>query len=355
MNKKILFLTPYPQDTAGSQRFRFEQYVQHLQDQGFEYHCQSFLDQNTWDILYKEGFAIRKTLGILFGFLRRFAMLFTLPRYDFVFIHREAAPLGPPVIEWCVAKFWRKPMIYDFDDAIWFPITSKENSIIGKLKFTEKVKHIISWSYKVSAGNQYLSDYAKIYNKNVSYNPTTIDTSNRHLPHHKANRPLVIGWTGTHSTLMYLEILREPLVQLSEEREFELLIIADKPPVKNFPNQHFICWNKETEIEDLNRIDIGLMPLTDDPWAKGKCGFKALQFMAMETPVLVSPVGVNQEIVEPGVHGYHCEEAADWLERLRQLMDDENLRSEFGKAGRKKVIESFSVQSNMQNFLSLFD
>lgn len=354
MPKKILFLVPYPTDTAGSQRFRFEQYLSFLFEKGYSYENQSFIAEKTWEILYKDGYTLKKTLGILAGFCRRLFVLRKLHLYDFVFIHREAAPIGPPILEWLIAKVWKRKVIYDFDDAIWLPNTSHENNLISWIKFPQKVDRIIGWSYKISAGNQYLINQASNRNKSVVYNPTTIDTEGRHLPNKKTKEDLVIGWTGTHSTLKYLEILRQPLEQLSTSCQFIFLVIADKAPGRPLPNQRFIHWNKKSEIDDLNQIDIGVMPLEDDRWAKGKCGFKALQFMALETPVLVSPVGVNTQIVEHGIYGFHCRSTEDWTTQLKKLLQDEALRNALGKAGRKKVIEQFSVESNKENFLNLF-
>lgn len=348
-------MTPYPRDTAGSQRFRFEQYLPSLSEQCESYDYQSFIDQNTWSVLYKKGYALKKAKGILLGFLRRFWMLRNLKVYDFVFIHREATPIGPPIIEWLITRVWRKKVIYDFDDAIWLRNTTSENGLIAWLKFPGKVNHIISWSYKISAGNQFLMDQATSYSKSVVYNPTTIDTEHRHLPDSRVGNPIVIGWTGTHSTLKYLEVLRRSLELLSETSDFEFLVIADKPPSQPFPNQRFIAWDKQNEIDDLNRIDIGVMPLVDDEWAWGKCGFKALQFMALEKPVLVSPVGVNTQIVEHGIHGFHCRSEKDWVTHLNDLLKDVELRKSIGEMSRKKVIEQYSVESNRKNFLSLFE
>ncbi|UXX81118.1 glycosyltransferase family 4 protein [Reichenbachiella carrageenanivorans] len=354
MSKKILFLTPYPKDTAGSQRFRFEQYLNLLVEHGIYYESQSFIDEATWKVLYKEGYAIQKIWGILLGFIRRVGLLISAHRYDFVFVHREATPLGFPFIEWLIVKVWRKRLIYDFDDAIWMPNTSVENSLISKLKFPEKINKIIGWSYAVSAGNQYLMDHARLFNQRVHYNPTTIDTTYRHKPSVQNNDLVVIGWTGTHSTLKYLELLRQPLVQLALEYDFVFQVIADKEPETPMPNQRFIAWSKSTEIADLNLIDIGVMPLADDLWAKGKCGFKALQFMALEKPVLVSPVGVNAEIVTPDVHGYHCVSADDYYQKLKELISDRRLCKRLGEAGRQKVEAHYSVGSNANNFLELF-
>ncbi len=353
-NKRILFLTPYPHGTAGSQRFRFEQYYDRLIDEGYELGTKSFMSNQTWEILYSQGNRLKKVSGILAGFIRRCLLLTAISKYDFVFIHREASPIGPPVFEWWISKVLRKKIIYDFDDAIWMTNTTSQNRGITDLKWHHKVGSICSWAYKVSAGNAFLADYARQFNPNVVINPTTIETENLHIPILAQNKVPVIGWTGTHSTLKYLKAIIEPLKALQESHEFQFLVIADKKPDFPIPNLQFIPWSKETEIEDLNKIDIGVMPLEDNEWTKGKCGFKALQFMALEKPVLVSPVGVNKEIVEEGVSGFHCVSDHKWLEKMKLLLGDEALRSNLGKSGRKKVVEGYSVESNWENFLSLF-
>jgi glycosyltransferase involved in cell wall biosynthesis len=354
---KVLFLVPYPQGKAPSQRFRFEQYFDVLEEQGFDYKIESFLDESTWKILYQPGYGLRKVWGIIKGFLRRILMLATLHRYSFVFIHREASPIGPPVFEWLISKVWNKKIIYDFDDAIWIPNTSEVNKIVAKLKWHAKVKDICTWSYKVSCGNDYLKKYALQFSKHVIYNPTTLDTNNLHNPslHTKqSNKRPVVGWTGTHSTLIYLEPLIPVLQELEKEYDFEFCVIADKNPALPLRSFHFVPWSKETEIKDLLRFDIGLMPLVDDKWANGKCGFKALQYMALGMPALVSPVGVNTQIVDHGENGYVCSTKEEWKLYIKEMIQDEVLRNDLGFSARKRIVENYSVQANSANFLTLF-
>ena len=351
----ILFLVPYPHGQAPSQRFRFEQYLKFLQEKGITYTFSAFLDEKTWQILYKSGHAWQKAIGIMKGFFRRVKLLFSLHQYDYVFIHRETAPLGPPVFEWLIGKVFRKKIIYDFDDAIWLPNTSASNRMAAHLKWHHKVKIICRWSYKVSCGNTYLCDYARQYNQHVILNPTTIDTIGQH--NRLKNQPtgkFVIGWTGTHSTLPYLKPLIPVLEKLHQQYDFRLNVIANVPLEYPADFIKFIPWKKDTEIDDLLSFNVGLMPLTDDPWAKGKCGFKALQYMALGIPPLVSPVGVNTEIVEDGVNGFICTTEEKWYQALEKLITDPKLRENMGIASRKKVEAQYSVISNTDNFLRLF-
>lgn len=355
---KILFIVPYPKDEAPSQRFRFEQYYQSLKAAGHYTQVQPFLSLTAWKSIYISKNLLEKGAFVLLGYLKRFLILRFIHKFDYVFIHREASPAGPPFFEWCIAKIFRKKIIYDFDDAIWLTDHTNESWLIRKIRWRSKVSSICKWSDKISCGNSYLAEYAKQFNKNVFINPTTIDTL--HMPIPKAPRAnlkekITIGWTGSHSTLKYLKTLLSVLQRLEKKYpEIKFLVIADEDPKFTLKNLTFIRWKKESEIADLENMDIGLMPLPDGAWSKGKCGFKALQYMALEIPALVSPVGVNTEIVVDGIHGYWCASEIEWFTKIENLIIDHEKRSAMGKMGRQKVIERYSVASNSANFLSLF-
>jgi len=356
--KHILFLAPYPLAQAPSQRFRFEHFLPILKKHNYQYTFSSFLDENTWNILYQSGKALQKVKGIFKGFLRRFLLLFQLNKFDFVFIHREASPLGPPIFEFLIAKVWRKKIIYDFDDAIWLPNTSQENRIAAALKWNKKVKSICKLSWKVSCGNEYLAAYARQYSEQVEIIPTVVDTEKQHYPHQKnqGTEKVVLGWTGSHSTLVYLEALI-PVFQFLEQElgdKIEVLVIANKNPELPLNNFRFLKWNKETEMKDLSKLDIGVMPLFNTQWSKGKCGFKAIQYMALAIPALVSPVSVNTKIVSDGIDGFHCNTEEEWKINLLELVNNETKRKRMGTLARQKIVNSYSVSAITENFLTLF-
>ena len=166
----------------------------------------------------------------------------------------------------------------------------------------------------------------------------------------------VIGWTGSHSTLKFLYVLEPVLRQLKNKYpHIKILIISDQRPQLPFISIDFIPWSLETEIEDLAKIDIGIMPLPNDEWSKGKCGFKALQYMSLEKPAVVSSVGVNKKIVDHGITGFHCVTADDWLTHLGYLIERKDACHTMGKKGREKILKHYSVVSNTPNFLSLFE
>ena len=355
---KILFLFPYPLQQAPSQRFRFEQYFEALLKNGYSINSQSFWGEYYWKVLYKKGNAFQKLAGLLNGFWRRLIILGSVPAADIVFIHRELTPVGPPVFEWIITRLFRKKVIFDFDDAIWLPNTSESNKAAAFLKWHGKTASICQWAWRVSAGNEFLAAYARQFNPQVVVNPTTVDADNYHrhsLRSEKAlNNPPIIGWTGSHSTLPYLDQLWPMLEDLATMHAFQFMVIANQPPQAAYPWLKFIQWNQATEIEDLAQFDIGVMPLKDDDWSKGKCGFKALQYMAMGIATVASPVGVNNDIVQHGANGFLCNDSQSWLSTLQQLLEDETLRKKVGDAGLNTVSGKFSVASNSENFLTLF-
>jgi glycosyltransferase involved in cell wall biosynthesis len=281
--------------------------------------------------------------------------MFRMGKYDFVFIHREAAPIGPPLLEWIIARIHRKKIIYDYDDAIWIPSVSSSNKIALHFKWFSKVKRICRMSYGVSAGNQYLANYARRYCKNVFVIPTVVDTEKIHnkKQDQQVAKPAV-GWTGTITTLKYLDIVIPALQRLQEEIDFTFIVIANNDPQPPLKNYRFISWESETEIDDLLTMHIGLMPLFNGELEKGKCGFKAIQYMSLGIPALVSPVGVNTTIVDDGVNGIICTTEQDWVDKIRQLLQDSELRSRLGMAAQRKIAENYSVKATKQLFFSLF-
>lgn len=348
-------MAPYPKGHAPSQRFRFEQYLDILEKEGFYVKFYSFLSEKAWKTLYQPGNYFGKFFQVMISFLKRWSLIFKLKRADHVFVHREMAHIGPPVFEWISAKVLGVKYIYDFDDAIWLPNYSQANARFQGLKAYWKVKYCMKWAHKVTAGNDYLANFARTYNDNVQVIPTTIDLKNHHnLETDQTERPVVIGWTGTHTTMRYLQEIVPVLKELEKDYDFEFHVISNEKPDFDLHSLRFIPWNKETEIKDLAHIQIGVMPLVEDQWSAGKCGFKALQYMALSIPTLLSPVGVNKKIVEDGKSGFFCTDYKAWKDHLEKLLNDQTLRQQIGKEGRKKVQDYYSVESQKSNYLALF-
>jgi len=354
---KILFIIPYPLGEVPSQRFRFEQYFASLKGHGIHYEVKPFFRSEEWLAFKKSGSKLTKLLILIRALMHRFAHVVYAKNFDCVFVHREATPIGPPWAEWIIARVFRTKMIYDFDDAIWTTDQESESDLERFLRYRSKVRLICSWSYRVSCGNSYLAAYASRYNSRVTINPTTIDTETWHNPDlhtKKSSTQLTIGWTGSRSTTKYVQNLLPVFEELKKRiGDIRFLIIADCPPDFGRHLIEFKEWTVKREIQDLMEIDIGVMPLPDDEWTRGKCGFKLLQYMALGIPAVASPVGVNAELID-GSNGYLASNGKQWIQALEQLITDSNLRKDLGQRGRQTVREHYSVDSNLDNFLALF-
>lgn len=352
----VYFIAPAPLGISPGQRFRFEHYLPLLQQAGISYTVSPYFSMKGRRALYSKTNTLGKIGAIFRGYLRRIKDLFLIRKYDYVYIHREDAPLGPPVFPWIISRILRKKIVYDFDDAIWIPGMSDYNRKFSFVKFWSNVSKICKWSHVVSVGNAYLKDFAITYNKNVRIIPTVVNTDKVHsvIQEQETDMPSV-GWTGSFSTLVYLNIILPVLQKLQDEFDFTFYVIADRDPKLPLKNYKFIRWNRETEVQDLLNFHIGLMPLTNDKYSKGKCGFKAIQYMSLGMPAIVSPVGVNSEIVDDGVNGFICETEAQWEEKIRQLLKDAQLRKKMGKEARAKIEGHYSIHATEKSFLNLFN
>jgi glycosyltransferase involved in cell wall biosynthesis len=356
MRKRILFISPYPYDTAPSQRFRFEQYIPLLESEGWSTEQVSFWSSKAWKNLYRPGKVFSKAFYLITAIVKRYLLLFKIKRYDFVFIHREFSPVGFPLAVWIIARWIKKKIIFDFDDAIWIPNVSESNRWFSFLKVYDNTRRIIRWSYRVSCGNQYLCNYALQYNSHSVVIPTTLDTDKTHTYIRKMPvEKFVIGWTGTHSTMRYLDEIIPVIEKLEKEfNHLEFRIIADIKPDYQLTSLVYVPWNKTTEADDLAKFSVGIMPLRHDPWSEGKCGFKALQYLSMGIPALVSPVGVNTSIVQHEINGFLCYDLADWENTLRYLILHPEKVEAMAKSCRQTVIDRYSVHAIKNDFLSLF-
>jgi glycosyltransferase involved in cell wall biosynthesis len=340
---------------APSQRFRVELFLPFLEKEGIQYEILTFLDQPAWNVLYQPGKGFLKAWGTLKGFFRRVIHLLKSVKADFIFLHREATPLGPPIFEWLLATVFRKKIIHEYDDAIWIPGGEKMSFLKKWLKATWKIKYIIRWSYKVVGGNDFLCEYARKYNSSVIMIPTVVDTQHGHheLKDQLAPGKIVIGWTGSHTTLHNLEEIEITLQELKREIDFDILIISNKPPDWKF-DFIFKKWEADSEVNDLLKMNIGVMPLKKGPWFEGKCGFKLIQYHACAIPAVASPVGVNPLITIHNQTGFIAQNKDEWKQYLKKLIQDAGLRSQMGKAGREHIEKKYSLNSQFFAFLSLF-
>ena len=221
-------------------------------------------------------------------------------------------------------------MIFDFDDAVFVAYVSPSNGYLSYLKFPAKTKTICRLATHVIAGNTYLADYARQTNDNVSIVPTTIDTDKYEVLPRKENEVPVIGWSGSFSTVQHLDSLASALRRLAQKENFRLLVIGTPVYKIDGVDVEALPWRSATEVSDLRQIDIGIMPLPDEPWSRGKCGLKALQYMALGIPTVCSPVGVNSEIIQDSFNGFLAGTEDEWVAKLTQLLNDSKLRARLG-------------------------
>jgi glycosyltransferase involved in cell wall biosynthesis len=236
------------------------------------------------------------------------------------------------------------PFIFDFDDAIFVSYRSPSNGYLSYLKFAAKTKTICHLAAHVMVGNPYLAEYSRQYNRNVTVIPTTIDLDKyevRKAPAH--DDAIVVGWTGSYSTVQHLDTIRGALQKLGKQQRFRLRVIGTPKYDLEGIEVDAMNWRAQTEVEDLRPADIGIMPLPDDAWSKGKCGLKALQFMALGIPTICSPVGVNTDIIQNGENGFIAGTEDEWLEKLDALIRSRELRERLGRAGRMTVEQKYSA------------
>jgi glycosyltransferase involved in cell wall biosynthesis len=354
--KKVLLICPYPIGGAPSQRFRFEQYLSFLQEIGYQITAKPFIDQKTWELLYKPGLFFQKTIGMVKSFIKRFLLLFQVHKFDFIFMHREAMQFGPPIFEFILCKVLKKKVLYDFDDAIWLKNHSDSNAMLSFTKWYSKVNSICGWVTAIQCGNQYLANYAKQFNTDVTIVPTSIDLVGKHNKMIQYEKDVVsIGWTGSHSTMHYLDFIVPIIEQLEKKYAIKFVVISDRDPNYDLNSLDYFKWDKATEIDDLAKIDIGIMPLKNNEWAEGKCAFKGLQYMALGIPTVMSPVGMNKDLIQHGENGFLVDSVEDWYDQLSRLIEDASLRKKIGLAGYQTVQNQYSVEALKPIYLSLFD
>ncbi len=351
---RVLALMPALYDTSPGQRYRLEQWEPLLRERGVDITFASFEDEDLHALLYKRGMMGKKLRLVTRGLGRRLSLVRKAKQYDLVYILREAALLGPPVFERLIAQSG-VPVVFDFDDAIFVSYRSPSNGYLSYLKFAGKTKTICRISSHVMVGNPYLAEYARQVNDRVTVIPTTIDTEKYRVPERREKAgPPVIGWTGSYSTVQHLDTMRGALKKLAERESFRLRVIGtpsyECPPV----DVEAMPWRAETELEDLSEIDIGMMPLPDDRWSKGKCGLKALQFMALGIPTICSPVGVNTDIIQDDQNGFIAGTEDEWVEKLSRLLRSAELRRRLGDAGRATVEEQYSAITQTPRVYEIF-
>jgi glycosyltransferase involved in cell wall biosynthesis len=338
---EVLALVPYPLERVGGQRYRIEQWAPRLAADGFRIRFRPFLSRRGLDVLYQPGHTGRKIAHTLAGYAGRLGEALAPGRADVIFVYREAAPLAPAWFE--RLPTWRAPVVFDFDDAIYLPDASPANAWARKLKSAAKVEALCRRARQVTVGNGVLAEFASAHARAVTVLPSTIDTDLYRVEPRPANPRPVVGWTGSPTTVPHLLGLAPALRRLRRSVDFELHVIGSSLAVEGL-DVRARPWSAASEVEDLRGLDVGVMPLPDDAWSRGKCGMKALQYMALGIPPVVSPVGANRTIVQHGANGLHATTEDEWVDALARLLADPPWRARLGSAARRTEEDCYSAR-----------
>jgi glycosyltransferase involved in cell wall biosynthesis len=337
---KVLALTRYGALGASS-RMRFLQYVPTLTAEGIEIEVQALFDDEALLSKYQQG--KYGLITVLNCFIERIAIMRKRSLYDLLWIEKEALPWMPVWLEKSMLQ--GIPYILDYDDA-WFHNYDLHRLKIIRQLFGHRLDDLMANATLVIGGNQYLAQRARLAGAPwVEILPTVIDLERYLKPQIKSkiDKIPVVVWIGSPSTVRYLQILQKPLQQLAQHIPFQLRVIGGEIDIPGV-NVQCLRWSEDTEVENIASADVGVMPLLDSPWERGKCGYKLIQYMACSLPVVASPIGVNTEIVRSEVNGYLANDVNEWIAALENLLVDANLRNQMGQRGRQRVEQEYCLQ-----------
>jgi glycosyltransferase involved in cell wall biosynthesis len=344
-------LCPYPVGVAAGQRLKFEQYYDDWRAMGWSVTVAPFMDIKLWSVLYERGHVLGKAAGIARGYLRRVGDLLRIRNYDLVYCFMYVTPLGSSAFERLTRLLARK-LVFDVEDNVIAQlnrsIENHPNPLIRFVRGSGKARYLIRTADHVISSSPALNEQSEALNlkHSATYISSSVDAQRFIPPNRYANDGLVtIGWTGTFSSRPYLNLLCPVLQQLARERDFRLRVIGNFDYELPGVNLEVIRWTAESEIEDLQGIDIGLYPLPFDDWVSGKSGLKAIQYMMMGLPCVATDVGTTPLIIRDGENGLLVRSESEWLEALRRLIDDPDLRRRLGQRARRDAVTRYSIQA----------
>ncbi len=348
---KVLFLTRYGRLGASS-RYRFMQYEEILKVHGVQCDFHPLLDDQYLQNRYDGG----KTSLTAFGMsaLRRVRRIFGAKKHDLVVLEGEALPYLPAIPE-CYLAVTGVPFVVDFDDAI-FHYYDRNPAQIIRLILGGKIRSIVRRSACVVAGNNYLADYARQAGaKQIELVPTVVDLEKYTVVPDAAGSGFSVGWIGSPGSSRYLSLVAPALRELGKDSRVRLKLVGagNDFHVDGIATE-LLAWSEDTEVDWMRQFDVGIMPVPDDPWARGKCGLKLIQYMACGLPVIASPVGVNTELVEHGVNGFLASSTQEWIDAFTTLRNDPDLARTMGISGRRKIEKAYTVQVTGPRLANIF-
>ncbi len=359
--KRVLVVCPYPKDSAAGQRLKYEQYFKPLSEEGYSFEVCSFLDFKTWEVLYEDGHLIKKFYGLIFGYLRRIKLLFELNNFEVVYIFMWVTPVGPPLFE-RLFRFFSKKIIFDVEDNYIDPqvVPNSENRNFF-LKFfmgNSKQLYLAKNADFVITSSEYISAKTKKINKrsNSIFISSSID-SEKFFPinQYLNNKKIVIGWTGTYSTKIHLDLLKEVFFRLAKRIDFKLRVIGNFTYDIDGVDVESIQWSKINEVRDLQEIDIGVYPLPNEKFVLGKSGLKAIQYMSFGIPTVATAIGTTIDIIENNVNGRLVNTDDEWIENLYELIINPDLRKRLGQRAREDMLKKYSTKAIYNKYIKVLN
>jgi hypothetical protein len=337
---------------AASTRHRLLQYLPHLADAGIEVtHLPLLPDAYVRAVSTGSGYSRARTAG---HYLQRLRQVLSGTDADVIWIYGELFPFLPSAWEELVFRH-RKPVIYDCDDAFFYAYSAHRNPLVRRL-LGRKLDRLMRGAAAASCGNGHLQDYVSRFSRKTILLPTVVDTQvYRPRVDGNAGQPVTIGWIGSSSTWGYMQPLLPLLRELAATRGIRVRVVGAGHAAQgeSFPGLDLVEWNERREVEEVQRMDIGISLVPDDPWVQGKCGLKLVQYMACGLPAVASPVGVNRQLITPGVNGLLPDGEQEWRSALLSLIDDATLRRSLGAAGRQRACELYSLDVQAPRLIEL--
>lgn len=345
----MLVICPFPQGVAAGQRLKYEQYFEDWRAAGYDIDVSSFMDNSLWAAAYRSGDYGAKTFGVLRGHMRRIRDVFRIHRYDIVYVFMWVTPFGTPLFERLARKL-AKRLVYDVEDNVLvgqtLPASLDPNYLLQILKGPGKARHLIRTADHIITSSPFLNETCMEINakRACTYISSSVDTD-RFVPRndYTNDKTVTVGWTGTYSSRIFLDMLRDVFQELAKRVPYKLKIIGNFDYALEGVDLEVVQWTSEREVEDLQSFDIGVYPLPMDDWVLGKSGLKAIQYMAFGLPTVATNVGTTPMLITNGVNGILVESRDDWLDALERLIRDASLRRRLGEAARRDVVANYSI------------
>lgn len=350
---KVLLFSKYSR-RGPSSRLRSLQYLPLLKEQGIDVQVHALFPDAYLESLYQGRTRVARYRGLWYGGQRLIELLRSKD-FDLTWIEGELFPYLPMWIESALLKS-NRPYVVDYDDALFHRYDLSSNPLVRRF-LGRKIDQVMRNASCVVVGNQYLADRASSAGaRSIEIIPTVVDDGRYGLADHDERRPPVIGWIGSPATENYVLDYRDLLETVCVENRARLLLIGAKGAAAGCFDDlkpEVVAWSEDTEAKAIAEMDIGIMPLRDSPWERGKCGYKIVQYMACGLPVVASSVGANVDIVRHGENGFLASSDLEWRESLQRLIDDPPLRHRMGRAGRRCVEDHYSIRTQAPRLAAL--